>query len=139
MRHFDASTSMLGEVGDLIPLMVSVVDRDGRYHYVNRHYADYLGMEPKDFVGRSIGVIPLDDPALDDEGRLALIRQCIDAGSEIEREVRIRRSGECRKLILKLCGDREAGMCYGFLIDAGDDPVTEALERDLLRALARRY
>lgn len=139
--RFDPASSSLCRVADLIPLMVSVVDRDGRYRYVNRHYAAYFGRPAADFPGRHVTeVIDLTATDTSHAERAAALRDCIDADSEIEFVTSLRRPGGSeRRVLVKLVGHRDDGVCHAFLTDLGEDALSERLERHLVGALARRY
>ncbi|HSK41089.1 MAG TPA: response regulator, partial [Arenibaculum sp.] len=55
-RHRKALTrshERLARVIDAIPVMISATDREGRFVFANRHFADSLGQEARDLIGRT--------------------------------------------------------------------------------------
>ena len=44
----------LGEVADRVPALISYVDADLRYRYVNRTYLDWFELEPHDIIGKQL-------------------------------------------------------------------------------------
>lgn len=139
--RFDRATSSLCRVADLIPLMVCIVDADGRFLFANRHCAGYLGRAAEELLGQRLAeTIDLDDPAFTAADQDCAIRACIENDSDAEFVIRVRRPGGRQgRVIVKLVGNRADGVCQAFLTDLGEDALTERLERQLLDALARRY
>lgn len=88
----EAAREQLQLVADSMPAAVALCSRDLRYVWVNRRCAEWLGMEPREVVGRPLGEIIGRD-------NLAAIRPYIDrvlAGEQVtyERLVHYRGLGE---------------------------------------------
>jgi len=139
MRAFNPSASAVCDAADLMPVMVSVMDRDLRHIYVNRIYASYFGLTPHELIGRTLDdIVPLADDQFTDAARAKAVRYCIDTGGEFEVITRVRRhDGNLRKFLVKLVGDAEQGVCYAYVNDVtAPDAASELLECELVRRLA---
>lgn len=53
-RNSDACSETLSILVNGAPVMLAWCDRQGKYRYVNRAYAEQLGIEPAQIVGRSV-------------------------------------------------------------------------------------
>jgi PAS domain S-box-containing protein len=51
------SEAQLRLITDSIPALVSYIDRDERYRFVNRQYSEWFGRESDEFIGRSMAEI----------------------------------------------------------------------------------
>lgn len=49
-----ASENQLRVVTDSIPALISYIDSDFRYHFVNKIYTDWFGVKPEDIIGKRV-------------------------------------------------------------------------------------
>ena len=54
-RALQESWDHIRLITDSLPALISYVDRDLRYRFANRAYADWFGIRPEQMVGRTIG------------------------------------------------------------------------------------
>jgi signal transduction histidine kinase/ActR/RegA family two-component response regulator len=52
-QDFDDSAGLVRLLADTIPGLVSYIDKDLRYRFLNARYRDWFGIEPTSFVGRT--------------------------------------------------------------------------------------
>ncbi len=61
MTGLDGALSVLPRLADHLPALISYVDKTGRYVYVNATYADWLGKEVEQIIGRPVNeILPQD-------------------------------------------------------------------------------
>lgn len=124
----------LERVADHLPVLVSYVDRDYRYRFVNRAYESWYGTSRDQIVGRTI------DEMLGTENA-AKIRPRMDvalAGSDVHEEIRISRNGRDHWMRTRYVPDQRDGRVEGF-IALVEDVTEEHLAREKLRDSDERY
>lgn len=110
----------LESIADHLPVLVSYVDRDYRYRFVNRAYEAWYGMRRDQIVGRTVEellgrenaakVLPRLDAAL--------------AGDEVHEEIRISRNDRDYWMSVRYVPDHRDGQIVGLIALIED--VTEA-------------
>lgn len=53
-RKLAASEKRLRDIADNLPVLISYIDRDQRYQFVNATYEQWMGIEPSRFIGRHV-------------------------------------------------------------------------------------
>jgi PAS domain S-box-containing protein len=53
MRKIDAPLELLRLLSDSVPGLIAFMDRDLEYRYLNARYAEWFGIEPADYVGKT--------------------------------------------------------------------------------------
>ncbi|HYO51979.1 sensor histidine kinase [Archangium sp.] len=64
MRKLEQKEAQMRLVTDALPVLVSFIQRDGRYGYINRAYTEWFGLSPEQILGRHFRDI-LSDVAYD--------------------------------------------------------------------------
>lgn len=78
-------------LADRIPVMVSVVDADLNFLFVNQAYANWLGIPRDQVIGKQAEeVVPVDSTTLTPEARRAAVREVIETGGEKTAEYSVR-------------------------------------------------
>ncbi len=54
VHRLQQSEAQMRLVTDALPVLVSFIERDGRYGYVNRSYTEWFGLPPEQLLGRTV-------------------------------------------------------------------------------------
>jgi len=118
-------------VADSMPAAVALCSRDLRYVWVNRCFAEWIGAEPRELVGRAIAeVIGADE--------LDAIRPYVErvlAGESVEYERRVRHAGLGERWVRHLYAPTRDGAGW---IAVGADIHDRKLMEETLRQAERR-
>ncbi|SNT27812.1 PAS domain S-box-containing protein [Noviherbaspirillum humi] len=106
----------LRTIADNLPVCISYVDRSLVYRFANASYVSWVGMSPRDMVGKTVADVIGADAF---EKRKPYFLQCL-AGEEIRFEVETRLNGETRILQSAYIPHLENGEVVGIYILSTD-------------------
>ncbi len=130
-RRLAESEAELRIITDSLPVLVAFVDREERYRFANDYYREFLGVDPKEMLGKRISDILPDD---DYEERKPLIQRAL-AGETVVADVHMHhRDGSRRRAETRYIPRRgDDGTVIGFhiLVFDVDERMrhSEAVER----------
>ncbi|MGE0549218.1 MAG: ATP-binding protein [Kofleriaceae bacterium] len=133
-RMVETAKQRLTVIGDSLPVLISLVDRDERYVFVNATYTKWFGVEPSELVGKSL----IDVVGPDAYDVMEPHVRAVLAGHPTTYQTRVPYATGARDVRAVYTPYVVAGKVEGFVALIADITDTAQMEDDLKSAIVAR-
>ena len=108
-----ASDGQLRLLADFSPALISYVDREERYRFMNRRYTEWFGFESKEVIGKTI--LEVVGPVAYEKAKTQICEALKGKHTHFENQV-VMKSGEPKFVDLQFVPFQDSGQVNGFII-----------------------